>query len=222
MLPNRFKTTAEVFDAHPDADGVYEAVGVAFSDELAKQRWFRVRNDLITTVKEELDPYVLFVELLNGDKGYFHTDGIVFKSSFVRKLGYFDSSLLLAQDTQYFLRAAALGKLLPGSIQNSVAIRFVHDNNRSNQDIKKMKYWSYRMYSSLFDELYRLDIQPNKKYVLFGKYFMSWKYQDKNKSLSQLNFIFYLLINYPYLIFKSFFWNRITHHLINKIKSHLK
>ena len=130
FLPERFVATKCVFEEKPEAEGVYEAVGTYFETEQAQKNWFQHRPSAITSVTRALDPKELFKTLINGQYGYFCTDGIVLKKSIFEKIGYFDTELELSEDKVLWIKASIMAKLFAGQIERPIAMRRVHDANR--------------------------------------------------------------------------------------------
>jgi glycosyltransferase involved in cell wall biosynthesis len=129
-LPNRFKLPLEILAGDPSVDGVYEAIGVMFEDDGAKELWDAFRGKDLTTLWRFVPPNELFYSLVMYDAGHFHLDGFVIKKSLFHKAGGFNESLRLHQDTDFCIKTAAFGILLPGRLRESVALRRVHGGNR--------------------------------------------------------------------------------------------
>ena len=150
FLPGRFFKAAEVFKANPDCEGVYEAIGCHVENEAGLSRWEAAHKPVLKlhTVAAPIPPEELGRELINGDKGDFHLNGLVFKRSALEKTGYMNESLRLDQDTDFILRMAIKTKLLPGNLIKPVAMWRIHEQNRvsaqksTNQERKRrIKFW---------------------------------------------------------------------------------
>ncbi len=133
-LPGRFETASRIFAQNPRAEGVYGATGVHFETESARQAWLDSplhKGQKITTMKELIPPDRLFHALASeSGMGVFHTNAIVVRRSLFEKTGLFDEALSLHQDMVMWIKMAAMGNLVGGSISKPVARRRVHDNNR--------------------------------------------------------------------------------------------
>jgi glycosyltransferase involved in cell wall biosynthesis len=131
-LPNRFTTAEQMFEADPELEGVYEAVGMQVEDDAGRQRWLSAGKPIVTleTITERVPPEELFSALVVGGKGHFCIDGLVLKRSVFEKTGYFDSVLPLHMDEVLFIKLAALAKLMPGRLEEPVAIWRIHTKNR--------------------------------------------------------------------------------------------
>src|SRR5690606_21764758 len=140
MLPDRFKPAMKVFAETPDADGVYDAVGTHFMDEVSKEKWLRKRSELLTTIHKRIPPEEVFYCQAVGRYGVFHTDGIVLRKDVFNKTGLFDTDLKLSQDTFMFIKIAAQCRLYPGSIDAPVAQRRIHRDNRVLRDSDVSRY----------------------------------------------------------------------------------
>jgi len=134
MLEKRFAKTREVFDTHPDADGVYEAVGTYFQTEIVKGQWLERGSPLVTTMRGGIRPDRFFYEQGPiGKSGCIHTNGWTVKRQVFKHSGLFNESLPLHQDTDLFIRFAIAGNMYPGEIVAPVAMRRVHEHNRITQ-----------------------------------------------------------------------------------------
>jgi glycosyltransferase involved in cell wall biosynthesis len=132
-LPGRFQVAARIFEANPDCDGVYEAIGIYFNDKAGKQRWLssNMSRVQITTITKYISSEDLFRTLAKGGAGHIHLNGLVIKRNVLRNSGYINEKLLsMHEDTDFVVRLAAVGKLLPGRLDEPVAMRRVHGENR--------------------------------------------------------------------------------------------
>lgn len=131
---NRFVKTMKVIAKNPDADGVYEAIGIFKSIP---------ENYKIYSVSKPISPQKLFHYLLRGTYGHFSTDGLTVKKSLFQKSGYFNESLPLHQDSELWLRMAYFGRLYPGNLNTPVAYARRHEKNRITKANNKsnLKFW---------------------------------------------------------------------------------
>ncbi len=173
MLPDRFKPAAKVFAENPEADGVYDAVGIDFTNDEAKEKWLKWKGYSITTIKKVLPPEEVFYCQALGRNGYFHTNGIVLKSNVFKEIGFFDTELKLSQDNHMFIRIAAIYKLYPGSIVIPVAIRRVHGENRVLRSKDDVKFYSIILWEKLYFWSIDAKIKKSFKQVLFNNYYIS-------------------------------------------------
>lgn len=157
-LPNRFAVTKRVFADQPDADGVYEALGVDFRDKEGKVRFLmakrgaihHISNQLLTTINKRVSPENLLLFYLKGNIGYFSLNGLTIKKSILNKTGKFSSYLKLAQDTLFIEKLMYAGRLYPGSITKAIAMRGVHQGNRSTADEKEIILYRLKAKRELF------------------------------------------------------------------------
>ncbi|MBN1680150.1 MAG: glycosyltransferase family 2 protein [Anaerolineae bacterium] len=178
-LPDRFKTARQVFEAHPDAEGVYEAIGVHFETEVTRQRWTARQGEYLTTVSEPVEPGDLFSVLVAGTHGHFSGDGLVVHRSVFSRCGYFPD-LRLHQDTAMWIKIAAVARLYPGSLETPVAMRRAHDANRADQSRSESEniHLRYMMWKTLW--AWSIKALPIEKQAqLFDAYvwFMQQKWQ---------------------------------------------
>ncbi|WP_241330173.1 glycosyltransferase family 2 protein [Chryseobacterium arthrosphaerae] len=141
-LPNRFDAEKELFK-NSDVDGVYGAIGVHYYSEKAKEQYYKVFGDRLTTVYKKHPPKEVFPGQLNmiGTFGLFSIDALTIRKSSLKTLEYFfKTHLKLHQDTEFLFRLSYYLNLYPGILDSAVAVRGVHENNRitkvDNREIK--------------------------------------------------------------------------------------
>jgi len=152
-LPNRFEKDKELFANDPLADGVYGATNTEYVDQAGREKFLanldakleECENLTLSAVcpPEEL----LSVWLCQHPKitGVFSTDAITVKREFFNRSGVFNERLKLQQDTDLFIRFAAVGRLLAGSITQPVARRSVHESNRMSDMNSQRVYAAMRL-----------------------------------------------------------------------------
>lgn len=185
-LPSRFSVASAIFDENPACEGVYEATGMLVEDDQSMRRWKesgKIEGGL-TTVTKTISPTNLAEELILGDAGYFHIDGLVVKKSVIEKSGYMDETLVLHQDSEFCVRAAAVSMLYPGRLDHPVAIRRVHDQNRISSPRSQMKQFTDRMNywislyrwakSNLGKDKQELILKSTIKFARTHKYFTNF------------------------------------------------
>jgi glycosyltransferase involved in cell wall biosynthesis len=133
FLPNRFDAEKELFK-NPEVEGVYGALGVHYYTEKAKQQYYSLFGDRLTTVYKRHEPKDVFpgqIYML-GSFGLFSIDALTIrKDSLMKKMDpLFKSSLRLHQDTEFLFRLSYYLNLYPGILDQAVAIRGVHEDNR--------------------------------------------------------------------------------------------
>ena len=134
-LPVRFEEDERVLARHPDAHGVYHAIGVHALDEEGLADYDRMFGRALTGMRSALAPEDLFPALsgMAGavDPGHIHLDGLtVRRDVLVRKGLRFDEQLAYHEDTDLILRLAHGSRLYPGVLDRPVATRGVHLGNR--------------------------------------------------------------------------------------------
>lgn len=142
-LPNRFDAERELFK-NPEVEGVYGALGVHYYSEKAKEQYYRLFQDRLTTVYKMHEPKDVFPGQMNmlGSFGLFSIDTLTIrKESLLRKMNpLFKTNLRLHQDTEFLFRLSYYLDLYPGILDKAVAVRGVHEDNRITKvDSKKIK-----------------------------------------------------------------------------------
>ena len=131
-LPNRFDAERELFK-NPVVEGVYGAIGVHYYSEKAKEQYYPLFGDRLTTVYKKHAPEDVFPGQLGmrGSFGLFSIDGLTVRKSAIDKLNpVMKTNLRLHQDTEFLFRLSYYAKLYPGILDQAVALRGVHENNR--------------------------------------------------------------------------------------------
>ena len=142
-LPNRFDAEKELFK-NPEVEGVYGAIGVYYYSEKAREQYYQIFGDRLTTVYKKHSPKDVFRGQLgmNGSFGLFSIDALTIRKSAVDKKLFpmMKTHLRLHQDTEFLFRLSYYLDLYPGILDEAVAIRGIHENNRITQvDSKKVK-----------------------------------------------------------------------------------
>ena len=137
-LAERFDVTWKTLEAHPDADGVYECLGIHYEDAALAGQWRRQMGFETTTLREAVAPEELIYAMAPlGKLGWFSGDALLVKKTLLLECGLY-SSLPLNQDTELFMKLALKGRLYPGNIQTPVAVRRVHARNRISGDSRAL------------------------------------------------------------------------------------
>ena len=135
-LPNRFEVEKELFK-NPQVEGVYGAIGVHYYSDKAKEQYYNIFGDRLTTVYKKYSPKDVFRGQLGmlGSFGLFSIDALTIrKSALDTKLSpMMKTHLRLHQDTEFLFRLSYYLDLYPGILDKAVANRGVHESNRITQ-----------------------------------------------------------------------------------------
>ncbi|MCB0769131.1 MAG: glycosyltransferase family 2 protein [Flavobacteriales bacterium] len=142
FLPERFVGDAQVFHAHPDADGVYNAIGVHYHDAEGQRRFDQQFGSELTTVRRPMPPKELFPALIGVsgllDVGHFSLDGLTMrKAALDRMPQLMREDLVIGEDTEFTIRLSFHCNLYPGSLDKAVSLRGVHADNRVTSDPRR-------------------------------------------------------------------------------------
>ncbi|RXM52031.1 MULTISPECIES: glycosyltransferase family 2 protein [unclassified Chryseobacterium] len=133
FLPNRFDAEKELFK-DPKVEGVYGALGVHYYSQKAKEQYYQLFGDRLTTVYKKYAPKDVFPGQLHmlGTFGLFSIDTLtVRKESLMNKVQpLFKAHLRLHEDTEFLFRLSYYLDLYPGILEEAIAVRGVHENNR--------------------------------------------------------------------------------------------
>lgn len=134
-LPHRFDRAQEILMSKGDIDGVYDAVGLQFSDAESRTRWesdHPCPDDSekgMVTLRGCPSPEELFFKMAPLGRGFFCTAGIVVRRTVLERVGLFDLRLQQAMDTNLWMRIAATNRLMPGCVDEPVAVYNIHGGN---------------------------------------------------------------------------------------------
>jgi glycosyltransferase involved in cell wall biosynthesis len=218
FLPDRFSIAKQIFEANPQVEGVYEAVGVHFENEAAERRWQEKHSTMLTTMRERVSPEHLFeAQGPVGNCGYCPTGGWVVKRSVLDKTGLFDEHLRLHQDTAMYVKLAAVGRMVPGRLDVPVAKRRLHDHNRISAPRPPVEVYRDRVL--MWGALWRWgkrNVEEGHRHILLDRFIKyaarpytnrAVSLRSRCQSLSQLTC---LLWQYPDLSFERLFWRKYT------------
>ncbi|MBK1894425.1 glycosyltransferase family 2 protein [Chryseobacterium paridis] len=131
-LANRFDAEKELFK-NPKVEGVYGALGVHYYSEKAKEQYYNLFKNSLTTVYKKHDPKQVFPGLIHklGSFGLFSLDGLTIRrESLIKKVKLLFKPMKLHEDTEFLFRLSYYLDLYPGIIDEAVAMRGVHESNR--------------------------------------------------------------------------------------------
>lgn len=166
FLPHRFNGDKEIFKNHPNADGVFNAIGTQFYSENSKSIY---RKKIITTLNNpNVTPESYFFELTVGG-GFTHLDGITIKRSSLKPHQRFDEDLRQSQDTDLILTWATELKMYPGSMVEPVSMRGVHDNNRIH-NYSEADYFGAQLHKKWLEKVLRYNWDKSINYKIFYRY----------------------------------------------------
>jgi glycosyltransferase involved in cell wall biosynthesis len=168
-LPNRFKMDKHLFDKDEYIDGVYNALGTDYYEEVGNAM---IPQKFITTIRKEVDPEDLFFELVNTKNGWIHSNAITVKKHVFEKAGVFDHTLEIGEDSDLWIRVSATCKLVGGEIHEPVAMRGVHLQNRIN-DVKRVHHYRPILFSKLLNWAVEKKLPMDKTRILWKSYYQT-------------------------------------------------
>ncbi|WP_052825896.1 glycosyltransferase family 2 protein [Neotamlana nanhaiensis] len=185
-LENRFKKDAVVFLKQKDADGVYNAVGFHFYRNVLENENFK-----LNTLSKKVNPNKLFDALITGRYGYFHINGLTVEKKVFERTGYFNDSLVVAEDTDMFWKMALCCKLYPGDIETALAKRGIHETNVFNN---KKIYEKYEL--KLYESLYYWSAKQGLNIKIIERSLeRMWILKLRQSKNEFKHFVYYLKIN---------------------------
>ena len=228
ILPNRYEKDMEIFKKHPDADGVYNCMGIHYYSETSKQQFLETVKQEILTFSQPVTPEDVALVFLsahpNKVSGNWGIDALTIKRSLFKKSGVFNTQLKLQQDVDLFVKMSMVGRFYPGELGNPTCVRGVHDQQRSTNNLLQAKYRLQR-WQSLNDWIESTSLVPTVIKSLFKKRYYDFLIRTSSTAKRFRYFMYYVLKN-PSVIKQSYgffdfnFWkvfgkNWLTVHLIS-------
>lgn len=218
-LPNRFDAEREIFK-NENIDGVFGAIGTEFLTEKGREEFSeKFKHNKLTTVKyaaEGKDILFGITGVKEGFGSFFHLDTLTIRSEKLRQCGLkFNDSLKLHQDRDFIVKLSHNLILKTGIIDEAVAIRGVHDDNR----ITKIRQYSTAFYQNilkLYQSLYswtlsEKDLPEEVKNHIKLRY-LTFTAANK-KGLSKVLYFAYQSILHPQLLRTRYRFHALKKHL---------
>jgi len=205
-LDNRFKNDLKILE-NRNIDGVYNAIGIHFYDSYKGDTNI---PHVLTTLKSKILPEELFERMEPfGSQGWFSGDGFIVKKQCLIDVGMFNEKLIVAEDTELWVKLSLKYNLESGELVEPVAKRGVHDNNIFN---KKETYKKpiLLMYQSILVWASRNKVKNNRLKIISNKFIEYLTYFVSNNVLLFYKYWFKTIFFVPKLIgfkvyIKSFF-----------------
>ncbi|WP_347218650.1 glycosyltransferase family 2 protein [Chryseobacterium sp.] len=159
FLPNRFTAEKEIFN-DPKIEGVFNAIGTEYLTEKGKEQFLsNVNDNEILTVNYPAEGNEVFRGLLGLTSrrfgSFFHLNALTIRrSSLEAKKLRFNVNLRLHQDSDFIIKLAHHCYLKSGIIDQPVAIRGVHDDNRISKIVRYSPQYNQRQaiyWNSLYE-----------------------------------------------------------------------
>nr|WP_315030701.1 glycosyltransferase family 2 protein [uncultured Chryseobacterium sp.] len=150
-LPNRFDAEKNIF-ADSKIDGIFGAVGIEYLTEKGKQEFQSKFNDsTLTTVKYPAEGIEVFKGLLGLTPKtfgtFFHLNALTIRKSAIDKHHLkFNEILRVHQDSDFIIKLAYHCYLKSGIIDQAVAMRGIHDDNRITKIVKYSPQYNQRQF----------------------------------------------------------------------------
>lgn len=206
-LPGRFSLTGELFHENSEIDGVYEATGIFFQDGAAKRRWESLNMRDLTMLHEEVAPEDLCDVLIRGGRGDFHLNGLTVRRELFERCGYFPDDIHMHEDTLLMTKMTYYGNLLPGRLDEPVAVRRVHETNRYVSEFNTYRT-RYLLWKRLFEWAVNYRITADIKTVIFLNYLYCVyclavdRYSEGSKDFKKLAEFAAAILKHPILFVK--------------------
>lgn len=202
-LPNRFKQDREILLADASVDGVYGAIGVHYESEEARQKFLAAGYGYqeFLSLTGPVPPEELAEVLLHCHPevtGEFSTIAITVRKSLFDRSGLFNERLRLRQDIHLWRRMAAVGRLVAGSIDQTVAMRGVHLENRMTNQAEHAKFDDY-WWADLKDWFHSTAGIPKRASYAFNQAYCQYRIRTRSRRHARIAFLGHVL-RHPRLI----------------------
>ncbi|WP_412850302.1 glycosyltransferase family 2 protein [Chryseobacterium sp. PMSZPI] len=158
-LPNRFDAEKKIFE-DPKIDGVFGAIGIEYLTEKGKQEFqSKFTDSALTTVNYQAEGKEVFRGLLGLTPktfgSFFHLNTLTIRRSAIDKYHLrFNEILRVHQDSDFIIKLAYHCHLKSGIIDQAIAIRGIHDDNRITKIVKYSPQYNQRQnlfWNSLYE-----------------------------------------------------------------------
>ncbi|HBV16918.1 glycosyltransferase family 2 protein [Chryseobacterium carnipullorum] len=175
FLPNRFDAERVLFK-DPRIEGVFNAIGTEFLTEKGKEDFLlNINDEYLLTVNYPAEGQEVFKGLLGQTPKKFGTfftlDALTVRKSALEKNKLkFNEELRVHQDSDLIIKLAHHCHLKSGIIDQPVAIRGIHDDNRITKIIKYTPQYNQRQslfWNSLYQWSRKNRIDPDAKRHIF-------------------------------------------------------
>jgi glycosyltransferase involved in cell wall biosynthesis len=195
-LKNRFINDQLIFKNMPSSDGVYNAVGFHF---YRKPSLLENEKLKINTISKKIKPDELFDAVISSKYGYLHLNGLTVKKTIFNKIGYFNESLKVAEDSDIIYKMSLICSLESGIINVPLAFRGIHETNVfTRNDLYKI--YNMKLYESVISWSSKNKISINKIDKIF-KYLWIVRFRDENNLLKNIAYWLTLFLKNPEFIF---------------------
>ncbi|PZV76702.1 glycosyl transferase family 2 [Algoriphagus aquaeductus] len=145
---NRFDESVQILSTNPSIMGCFGQVLVNYLD---------ANYQKLMGVPVGMDSKKLFSHILNG--GYFHTNSLTIRKSYLERIGGFDQSCWPHEDVELWTRLAYHGKLVSISSEMPIAEYTIHGKNLSQLGNWKSKWalWSTVFWNFFFNSISLTD-----------------------------------------------------------------
>lgn len=224
-LPGRFAETKKVYEENTDIDGVYEAIGTFYEDEISRSLHYRRIDEMrtegynkeMTTIIKKIKPEDLFEALLIGRCGWFHFNGLTVKKRIIDRTGLLDTNMKVGEDSEFFYRVALNARLSGGQLHRPVAMRRVYEGNgtlsvyTSDERLKLDNENNAYMWKKLFHLMLKSKFSKGVNRYLLNRYLDYFNHKIMNmkigwrRKLYKMSILFILFLRHPSLFKKVIF-----------------
>lgn len=216
-LPNRFDAEKELFK-NSKIEGLFGAIGTEYLTEKGKQEFeSKFKEISLSTVEYPAEGEEVFRGLLSlTPKTFgtsFHLNSLtVRRDALKRNHIRFNESLRVHQDSELIIRLAYHCHLKTGIIDEAIAIRGIHDDNRITKIIKYTPQYNQRQFlfwKSMNDWAVSRQIAPQYRkriYLIYKSFDLSLK-----KGLPKYGSIFLEILKNPDILktkYRFTYYNR--------------
>jgi glycosyltransferase involved in cell wall biosynthesis len=145
-VANRFNAEREMVAQGKKFDAMYGALGIHFYSTDAQEKYAGHFSSNFTVVRDFEAGESMFEELLGMNskrRGHIHLDTLTIRKEILDKMPlHFQENLRLHQDYEFTIRLGYYASVIPGIIDQAIATRGVHLENRYTQvGFKEKKYY---------------------------------------------------------------------------------
>ncbi|SCX92255.1 Glycosyltransferase involved in cell wall bisynthesis [Nonlabens sp. Hel1_33_55] len=197
FLKGRFTNDLNIL-TDKSVDGVYNAVGFNFYREIKPGEEIHFKPN---TLSKKLAPENLFEGIVSSKYGYLHLNGLTVRRESLIRLGLFNESLKVTQDSDLIFKLSLKYRLCPSIIDIPSSMRGIHDDNVFNKSEVYIEY-NPKLFESLVVWSLENEI-PMDRIDLLLQWLWHHKFKQRLNLLQESIYWLKLIINNPILLTSS-------------------
>ncbi|MBT2623673.1 glycosyltransferase family 2 protein [Chryseobacterium sp. ISL-6] len=200
-LPSRFDAEKKLF-SNPEVDGVYGATGIHYYSEKAKEQYYPIYGEYLTTIHEKCPPEFVFPGQMKLGSlfGDFSINAVTIrKDRLLEKMSVFFKPIQFHGDKEFLLRLSFYLNLYSGILNKPIAMQGVYEYD--GIDFKIPEKTSDRSKVFLWEELHnwanKEDLVPKEMKIHTRRMYKSFKIANAPLLKRWAMVAYYMIVDSP-------------------------